>query len=119
MNKFSDSKIHIRFLRNTISSTICTDSPRINKVINVINSLNLHKSVGHDNISSYFLRVASGILHLQYVYLLTTPFVLEYFPIAVKKQEQFHSLHHEKLIHRKKNWLSLGQKLTIFKPNFE
>ena len=36
------------------------EPPRVNEVLNVIISLNLHKSVGHDNISSYFLRVASS-----------------------------------------------------------
>ena len=41
--------------------------------------------VGHENTSSYFLRAASSIiLRLQYVYLLTMPFVLEYFRIVVK-----------------------------------
>ena len=38
------------------------EPPRVNEVLNVINFLNLHKSVGHDSISSYFLRLASSSL---------------------------------------------------------
>ena len=36
--------------------------PRINKVINVTNSLNLRKLVGHNNILSYFLLLSSSNL---------------------------------------------------------
>ena len=50
------------FLRNKVKSSIYLDAPRINEVINLINSLNSNKAVGHDNITSYFLRVASNIL---------------------------------------------------------
>ena len=50
------------FLRNEVKSSIYFDPPRINEVINLINSLNLSKAVGHDNIAPYFLRVASNIL---------------------------------------------------------
>ena len=50
------------FLRNKVKSSIYFDPPRINEVINLINSLNLSKGVGHDNIAPYFLRVASNIL---------------------------------------------------------
>ena len=50
------------FLRNKVKSSIYFDPPRINEVINLINSLNLSKAVGHDNIAPYFLRVASNIL---------------------------------------------------------
>ena len=43
-------------------STIYMEPTRINEVINAINFLNLHKSEGHDNISSYFLDVVSSNL---------------------------------------------------------
>ena len=46
------------FLRYKVKSSIYFDPPRINEVINLINSLNLSKAVGHDNIAPYFLRVA-------------------------------------------------------------
>ena len=35
------------------------EPPRVNEVLNMINSLNLNKFVGHDNLSPYFLKVAS------------------------------------------------------------
>ena len=50
------------FLCNQVKSSIYFDPPRINEVMNLINSLNLSKAVGHDNIAPYFLRVASNIL---------------------------------------------------------
>ena len=53
-DKFSDSKTYKQFLQNRVSSTVYMEPPKINEVINVINSLNLHKSVSHDNISSLF-----------------------------------------------------------------
>ena len=40
-------------LSNRIRSSIFMKPPRVNEVKNFINSLNLRKSVGHDNISSY------------------------------------------------------------------
>ena len=61
-DKLSDSETYKQFLRNRISSTIYIEPPRVNEVLNVINSLNIYKSVGHDNISSYFLCVASSNL---------------------------------------------------------
>ena len=62
------------------------EPPRTNEALNVINSLNLHKSVGHDNISSYFLRMASSNLAPVICFFTDNalPFVLEYFRIAVK-----------------------------------
>ena len=52
----------MHFLRNKVKSSIYFDPPRINEVINLINSLNLSKTVGQDNIAPHFLRVASNIL---------------------------------------------------------
>ena len=50
------------FLRNKVKSSIYFDPPRINEVTNLINYVNLSKAVGHDNIATYFLLVASNIL---------------------------------------------------------
>ena len=58
------------------------EPPRVNEVINIINSLNLNKSVGHDNISPYFLRVASDTLAPALS--LTMLFDWEYFQQVVK-----------------------------------
>ena len=52
----------VHFLHNKVKSSINFDPPRINEVINLINSLNLSKAVGHDNIAPYFFHVASNIL---------------------------------------------------------
>ena len=40
------------YLRNRMRSSIFIEPPRANEVKNVINSLNLRKFVGHDNLSS-------------------------------------------------------------------
>ena len=39
------------------------EPPRVNEVpvINLINSLNLNKALGHDNMSPYFLLIASTL----------------------------------------------------------
>ena len=63
------------FLRKKVKSSIYFDYPRINEVISLINSLNLSKAVGHDNITPYFLRAASNIL---------TPALGYFFDNAVK-----------------------------------
>ena len=38
------------------------ESPHVNEMFNLINSLSLHNSVEHDNIPPYFLKVASNII---------------------------------------------------------
>ena len=55
-----------------------------NEAINLIISLNLRKSVGHDNISPYFLRVASTILAPALFYFIETAFCLSIFPKSFK-----------------------------------
>ena len=83
-DKFSDSKTYTRFLRNRINSKIYLKLLRINEVINVINSLKLHKSVSHDNISSYFLRVASSNLAPAICYFIDNAFRIGIFPHSCK-----------------------------------
>ena len=51
-----------QLLCKSVSSSIYLKTPSVNDVLNVINSLDLNKSLGHDNLSSYFLRVASTIV---------------------------------------------------------
>ena len=50
------------FLKNPVSQTIVLDAPQPIEVFNAINSLNLHKAFGYDNISSFFLRLGNEIL---------------------------------------------------------
>ena len=60
------------------------EPPRVNEVINLINSLNLRKLVGHDNISPYFLQVASNILAPALCYFIENAFRLGIFPKSCK-----------------------------------
>ena len=50
------------FLKNPVSQTIVLEPPQPIEVFNAINSLNLHKASGYDNISSFFLRLGNEIL---------------------------------------------------------
>ena len=65
-----------------MDSSIFMEPPRINKVFNLINSLNLNKSVGHDNIPPYFLKVASNVIALCYFF--DNAFLLGIFPQSCK-----------------------------------
>ena len=57
---------------------------RINEVINRINSLNFHKLVSHDNISSYFLRVIFSNLATAICSFIDNAFRIEIFPRSCK-----------------------------------
>ena len=57
---------------------------RVNEVINLINSLNLNKALGHDNMSPYFLRIASSTLAPAFCFFIDTAFHLEIFPRSLK-----------------------------------
>ena len=61
------------------------EPPRVNEVKNLINSLNLRKSVGHDNISSYYLRIGSDILAPVLCYFIDNAFRLGIFSLSCKK----------------------------------
>ena len=50
------------FLKNPVSQTIVLEPPQPIEIFNAINSLNLHKAFGYDNISSFFLRLGNEIL---------------------------------------------------------
>ena len=61
------------------------EPPRVNKVKNFINSLNLRKSAGHDNILSHYLSIASNILASVLCYFIDNAFRLQIFPQSCKK----------------------------------
>ena len=61
------------------------EPPKVNKVLNMINFLNLNKSVGHDNLSPYFLKVASTILAHALCYFIDNAFRLGIFPQSRKR----------------------------------
>ena len=68
------------FICNKVKSSMYFDPPRINEVINLIDSLNLSKAVDHDNIAPYFLRVASKILAPALCYFFDTAIQFGVFP---------------------------------------
>ena len=68
------------FIRNKVKSSMYFDPPRINGVLNLINSLNSSKAVGHDNIAPYFLRVASNISALALCYFFDNAIQFGVFP---------------------------------------
>ena len=59
--KYVNAETHKLYLHNRIRLSIFMEPPRANEVKNLINSLNLRKSVGHDNISSFYLRIGLDI----------------------------------------------------------
>ena len=65
------------------------EPPRVNEAKNLMNSLNLRKSVGHDNISSYYLRIASDILSPVLCYFIDNAFRLGIFPQNCKKAQNY------------------------------
>ena len=73
-----------QFLSKRVRSSIYMEPPRVNEVLNMINSLNLNKSVGHDNLSPYFLRVASTILDPALCDFVDNAFRLGIFPQSCK-----------------------------------
>ena len=50
------------YLFNRISSSIFLDSPSLSEIVKSIQSLNMNKAVGHDNISPFFLKIACDIV---------------------------------------------------------
>jgi len=60
------------------------EPPRQAEVINLNNSFNLQKAVGHDNIFPYYLGIASTILAPALCYLFDYAFKLGIFPYCCK-----------------------------------
>ena len=58
----SSKRDHFRYLTSRISSSIFLDIPSMTEINNVISSLNIYKSYGHDQIPPYFLRIASPVV---------------------------------------------------------
>ena len=51
-----------KYLRNPNSSSLYLEPVSTNEIINLINSLNTNKSVGHDATPAHFLRIASHLI---------------------------------------------------------
>ena len=80
----TENETYRQFLSKSVSSSIYMEPPRVNEVLNMINSLNLNKSVGHDNLLPYFLKVASTILAPALCYFIDNAFRLGIFPQSCK-----------------------------------
>ena len=61
--------------------------PRHSKAFNIIHSLRLRKSSGHDNIDSYFIRIACDVLTPYLTYLFRLSFEFGIFPDCLKTAE--------------------------------
>ena len=77
-NKFS------KYLSQRSSSSMYLEPPRYNEVYNLIHSLGLHKSSGHDNIHSYYIQIACDAItpYLTHFYQLSFEFGI--FPDCLK-----------------------------------
>ena len=51
-----------KYLKNKNSNSICLTPPSAIEIFNTIMSLNSAKTSGHDNISTYFLRISTSVL---------------------------------------------------------
>ena len=51
-----------QYLEQRVSPSIYLDVPNLSEIINAIQALSLNKSIGHDNIPPYYLRITSSIL---------------------------------------------------------
>ena len=58
--------------------------PRHSEVFNIMHSLCLCKSSGHDNIDSYFIRIACDVLTPYLTYLFHLSFEFDIFPDCLK-----------------------------------
>ena len=57
-----DSTDFRSFLKNSVSDLMVLDPPQPNEIYNSINTLNIHKACGYDDIFSYFLRLGNEVL---------------------------------------------------------
>ena len=73
-----------KFVKPRVTSTMFLEPARSTKIYNYIHSLGLHKSSRHDNIDSYFIRVASDAITPHLTQLCHLSFEFGIFPNALK-----------------------------------
>ena len=83
--KSDNAETYKLYLPNRIRSSIFMEPSRVNEVKTLINSLNLRKTVKHDNMSSYYLRMGSDILAPVLCYFIDIAFRLGKFPQSCNK----------------------------------
>ena len=77
----NDNNSFSKYLNQKVASSMFLQPPRHSEVFNIIHSLRLRKSSGHDNIDSYFIRIGCGVLT---TYLFHLSFEFGIFPDCLK-----------------------------------
>ena len=75
------------YLRNPNPSSLFLEPVRTNEITNLIVSLNIDKSVGHDDIPAYFLRIASHLRAPALCHFYNSSFQTGVFPSTCKFAE--------------------------------
>ena len=71
-------------MNQKVASSMFLQPPTHTEVFNIIHSLRLRKSSGHDNIDSYFIRIACDVLTPYLIYLFHLSFEFGFFPDCLK-----------------------------------
>ena len=80
----NDNNSFSKYLNQKVASSMFLQPPRHSEVFNIIHSLRLRKSSGHDNIDSYFIRIACNVLTPYLTYLFHLSFEFNIFPDCLK-----------------------------------
>ena len=86
------------YLRKSVSYSTYLESSTTYEVINCIDSFNVNKAVGHDNIPAYFLKIAAPTLAPYLRFVLISSLLMESFPTLVKLPKLFPFIKREKRI---------------------
>ena len=78
------------YFTNLVSSPIFLSTPSINEIINVIYSLNVNKTLGHNNIFAFFLHSAAATIVLYLQCFLNFGYNMALFPTTVHSLKSFH-----------------------------
>ena len=78
-DKILDNENHsfLNYLSNRVSQSIYLKPPQLNKIINSIHSLNVNKSIGHDNIPAFPLKIIATTI---------APYVLCFFDFSFSRR---------------------------------
>ena len=73
-----------KFLPKRESTSIYFEPPRYNEVYNIIHSLKINKSTGHDNVDAYFIRISCDLITPYLTQLCDFSFEFGLFPECLK-----------------------------------
>ena len=80
----SNSKVHLSYLNDRVSSSLFLYPTTPIEIYNLLLGLKNSKSCGYDNISTYFLKIASKVLASPLSYLFNLSFQFGIFPDSLK-----------------------------------